>query len=240
MAAHDPNLPTTSTGPSAPRRGAVTRDSGDGRDTAAVIVWRTALDDTGATGDLVAGDSPLTPRLAHNLVAIYSDVHSTVVDLDADDTLRHAAETAGRRYLAVTDLADLPAAPASRAAATLVVLRWPRPTGNPRQADNLLSTCQQHLAADGSVIVAITAAANSQSGTRYAEHEQVLLPAAQAAGLRHLHDIVPLPATDGRDTFTYTTARDDSTVSNHGNHADTPRQTTSTTLVIFGHPDRKP
>ncbi|GAA2339317.1 hypothetical protein [Dactylosporangium salmoneum] len=54
-----------------------------------------------------------------------------------------------------------------------------------------------------------------------------------------LHDIVPLPATDGRDTFTYATARD-TTASDRDSDADTPRQTTSTTLVIFGHSGRRP
>ncbi|MEV4706825.1 hypothetical protein [Actinoplanes sp. NPDC049316] len=237
MAAHDRNLPTTSTGSAAAANRVAARD--DDHNRATVIVWRTASDDTDATEDSGAGDSPLTPRLAHHLVAIYSDVHGTIVDLDADDALRHAAETAGRHYLAVTDLADLPIPPESPQATTLIVLRWPRPSADPGQdADNLLSACQQHLAADGSAIVAVTAAATDQPGTRYAEHERILLPAARAAGLRHLHDIVPLPATDGRDTFTYTTTS--GTAPDHDNHADAARPTASTTLVIFGHPGRRP
>ncbi|GAA1884303.1 hypothetical protein [Asanoa iriomotensis] len=237
MAAHDRTLPTTSTDPAAaPKRVAAPDDK---HKPAPVIVWRTTSDDTDATGDCGISDSPLTPRLAHLLVAIYSDVHGTIVDLDADDALRDAAETAGRRYLAVTDLAELPTSPESPQATTLIVLRWPRPAADPSQdANNLLSACQQHLATDGSAIVAVTAAATGQPGTPYAEHEQFLLTAAQAAGLHHLHDIVPLPAIDGRDTFTYTTTS--GTAPDHHSHADAMRPTTSTTLVIFGHPGRRP
>src|SRR3954454_12793267 len=85
MTAHDPNLPSTPTsGPDAAPHSPVT---GAGRDRAGVIVWRITEDttdngDTATTAD--ADDSPLTPRLARHLVAIYSDVHDTVVDFDAD------------------------------------------------------------------------------------------------------------------------------------------------------------
>ncbi len=240
MTAHDRNLPTTSTDPTTPQNGVVTRvRRDDDRSPAAVIVWRTISDDTDTTANPAVGDSALTPRLAHHLVAIYSDVHATIVDLDADDTWRHATEAAGRRYLTVTDLADLPTPPESEAAA-LIVLRWPRPSGTPGQhPDSLLRACQQHLAADGSAVVAVTAAVAGQPGARYAEHEQVLLPAAQAAGLRHLHDIVALPAADGRDTFTYTTASG-ATACDPDRHADAERPATRTTLVIFGDSGRHP
>ena len=111
------------------------------------------------------------------------------------------------------------------------MLRWPRPAGHPGEdAGHLLSACERHLAADGSAIVA----ANCQPGTGYAEHEQVLRPAAQAAGLRHLHDIVPLPATDGRGCFNYPTTSV-TTPSGHDSHADATRPA-STTRVVFGHP----
>jgi len=121
------------------------------------------------------------------------------------------------------------------------MMRWPRPAtrASEQDANNLLRACQRHLANDGSTIIAVTAATPGQPGTTHTEHEQVLLPAAKAAGLRHLHDIVPLPATDGRDSFTYTTAPAD-TASDRDTDPDTPRQTTSTTLVIFGHPRRRP
>jgi hypothetical protein len=86
MTAHDKNVPETSrtdTAPGIP----VTRAS---RDNAAVIVWRIAADPAG-DADIArnsdAGDSPLTPRLARHLVAIYSDVHGTVIDFDADINL---------------------------------------------------------------------------------------------------------------------------------------------------------
>jgi hypothetical protein len=246
MTAHDTNLPHTSTDPAATPAVGVTHASRDSaRDTAAVIVWRIAADaagDTDAAATADAGDSPLTSRLARHLVAIYSDVHDTVIDFDADVNLRHAAQTTGRHYLAVTDPAGPTAAADQPRQAALIMLRWPRPaTTTPGQdATSLLSTCQQqHLADDGSTIVVVTAATAGAAGTSYGDHEQVLLPAAEAAGLRHLHDIVPLDAEDGRDTFTYATTRD-TTAPSRDKDSDTPRQTTSTTLVIFGHPGRRP
>jgi hypothetical protein len=138
------------------------------RDTATVIVWRvstdTVSDDDSAENPDVdvspltsrlardAGDSPLTSRLARYLVAIYSDVHGTVIDFDADAQLRHAAETTGRHYRAVTDPHGLTTTPDQSQPATLITLRWPRPAPNApgHDASSLLSACQQHLAHDGS------------------------------------------------------------------------------------------
>src|SRR5689334_23189536 len=105
MTAHDKNVPVspnarTDTAPDIP----VTRAN---RDTAAVIVWRISPDSSvGAdtTGNPDAGDSPLTERLAHHLVTIYSDVHTTVIDFDTDPNLQRAAEATGRTYSTITDL----------------------------------------------------------------------------------------------------------------------------------------
>jgi predicted nuclease of predicted toxin-antitoxin system len=246
MTAHDTNLPNTSADPDATTGVGVTRVSRDGaRDKAAVIVWHIAADaadDPAAAVTPDAVDSPLTSRLARHLVAIYSDVHGTVIDFDADANLRHAAEATGRTYLAVTNPAGPTASAGQPRPAVLIMLRWPRPatTAPGQDANSLFSACRQHLADDGStIIVVVTAASAGVAGTRYGEHEQVLLPAAEAAGLRHLHDIVPLDADDGRDVFTYATARD-TTASSRDSDSDTPRQITSTTLVIFGHPGRRP
>jgi hypothetical protein len=225
------------------------------RDTATVIVWRvstdTVSDDDSAENPDVdvspltsrlardAGDSPLTSRLARYLVAIYSDVHGTVIDFDADAQLRHAAETTGRHYRAVTDPHGLTTTPDQSQPATLITLRWPRPAPNApgHDASSLLSACQQHLAHDGSIIVVVTA--TGAGGGSYSEHEQVLLPAARAAGLRHLYNIVALDADDGRDVFTYATARD-TTPPSHDSDSDTLPQVTGTTLMIFGQPGRQP
>ncbi|HEV8571049.1 MAG TPA: hypothetical protein VGQ92_28820 [Actinoplanes sp.] len=245
MTAHDTNLPYTSTDPDPTPGVDGTRASHDTpRDKAPVIVWRItpeAADDPDAAATPDAGDSPLTSRLARHLVAIYSDVHGTVIDFDADVNLRHAAQTTGRHYLTVTNLAGPTAAADQPRPAALIMLRWPRPaTTTPGQdATSLLGACQQHLADDGSTIVVVTAATAGAAGTSYGEHEQVLLPAAEAAGLRHLHDIVPLDAQDGRDTFTYATTRD-TTAPSRDSDPGTPRQITSTTLVIFGRPGRRP
>ena len=242
MAAHDTNLPITSTDPRTPRHSAVTRTGRDGaRDTATVIVWRTAPDDAHVTAHSDALDSPLVPRQIHRLVAIYSDVHSTVLDFDADDTLRHAAEAAGRRHLAFTGRADLARSPEPPRRVTLVVLRWPRPDiSSPGQdAPSLFGACERHLADDGSTVVVVTAAAAGLAGTSYGEHEQVLLPAGQAAG----------PASPARDRAAAGCRRPRHFHLRDGPRHDglRPRQRrrylateTSATLMIFGHPDRRP
>jgi hypothetical protein len=242
MTAHDEHLPTTATSAGASARDTVTRDNRYSASASVpVIVWRTTPDEPDATSDTDADDSPLTSRLAHYLVAIYGDVHSTVVDFDADDNLRHAAEATGRRYVPIASQTDPTPITVQRPPAVLIVLRWPRPaTTTPAvPAPALLDACQRHLADNGSIVVAITAANAGQPGTTYTEHEQILLPAAKAAGLHHLHDIVPLVAADGRDAFTYATSHDAMAASCDTN-ADTVRQTTSTTLVIFGRPRRRP
>jgi hypothetical protein len=240
MTAHDKNVSVTSdartgTSPHFP----VTRAS---RDTAAVIVWRINPDsdtgvDTDTTGSPDAGDSPLTERLARHLVAIYSDVHATVVDFDADPNLQRAAEATGRTYTAITDLSE--AAPETQPSgpAALILLRWPRPaTDEPgSDANSLLSRCQRHLADHGSTIVVVTVGQPGADGASYRDHEQVLLPAARTAGLRHLHDIVPIEAVDGRDAFTYATNQRSAQVTEPGG----PRQDSATTLVVFGHPGQR-
>jgi hypothetical protein len=216
----------------------VTRAS---RDRAAVIVWRISPA-TGAgadtTGDPDAGDSPLTERLAHYLVTIYSDVHGTVVDFDADLHLQRAAETTGRTYSTITDLSGASPEIHLPGPAALILLRWPRPPTDEAESDanSVLSRCQRRLADDGSTIVVVTTAQPGVDGASYSDHEQVLLPAARTAGLRHLHDIVPIDAVDGRDAFTYATNRRTARVTD----SDVPRQDRVTTLVIFGHPGRRP
>ena len=122
-----------------------------------------------------AGDNPLTSRLARHLITIYSDVHDTIIDFDADDNLRHAAEAIGRDYQAVTSLADLAVPSDPPRPSALIVLRWPRraTTTTSQDANSLLSACQHHLTADGTTIVAITV---GHGGTTYSEHEQVVVP----------------------------------------------------------------
>lgn len=236
MTAHDKNLPDipasrTDTARDIP----VARAS---HDKAAVIVWRIAtdpIDDADVARHSDAGDSLLTLRLARHLVAIYSDVHDTVIDFDADITLQRAAEATGRVYSAISNLSqgtDLPGP------AALILMRWPRPDheGADPDANSLLRRCQQHLAGNGSTIVVVAAVQPGVDGASYSDHEQILLPAARTAGLRHLHDIVPLDATDGRDTFTYATDQQTARLTD----TDSPRHETVTTLAIFGHPGRRP
>jgi hypothetical protein len=211
------------------------------RDKAAVIVWRISPDSgAGAdtTGNPGAGDSPLTERLARHLVAIYSDVHATVVDFDADLHLQRAAEATGRAYATIADLSG--AAPETHLSgpAALILVRWPRPATDEQGSDanSLLSRCQRHLADHGSTIVVVTATQPGTEASSYSDYEEILLSAARTAGLRHLHDIVPIDAVDGRDVFTYATDQRSARVTGSG----VLRQDRVTTLVVFGHPGRRP
>jgi len=74
MTAHDTNKSATAANPSPAATNAVTPAN---RDTIPVVVWRSTTDEYDATPDADVRDSPLTPRLAHHLVAIYSDIHAT-------------------------------------------------------------------------------------------------------------------------------------------------------------------
>jgi hypothetical protein len=240
MTAHDQHLCTPASNPGASASDAVGRDNRySASDAVPVIVWRTTPDEPNAASDTDIGDRPLTARLAHHLVAIYSAVHSTVVDFDADDNLRHAVDANGRRYMAVASPPDLTTLTAQRQSAVLIVVRWPRPATHAAQdAHGLLIACQHHLAEDGSVIVAVTAATAGQTGTTYADHERTLLAAARAAGLRHLHDIVALTAADGRDSFTYTTVQPETT--SRDTDTEIARGNASSTLMVFGRPRTRP
>jgi hypothetical protein len=238
MTAHDTNVPETpasrtDTAPDIP----VTRAR---RDKPAVIVWRITADPSG-DADIArnsdAGNSPLTPRLARHLVAIYSDVHGTVIDFDADINLQRAAEATGRAYSTITDLSRTSPGTHLPGPAALILLRWPRPDTEGAEPDtnSLLSRCQQHLADVGTTIV-VTAVQPGADGASYGDHEQILLPAARAAGLRHLHDIVPIDTAGEQDVFTYATGPHTAGQTSSGEG----RQDAVTTLVIFGHPRRRP
>jgi len=243
MTAHDKNLPEIpNREPDAAPDHPVTRAS---RNRATIIVWRIAADathdDSGTTSVPDTGDGPLTPRLARHLVEIYSDVHGTVIDFDTDPRLQKAAESSGRTYRTIGDPVDAHAKADLGEPAALIVMRWPRPTTPAPGSDvsGLLSCCQRHLAGDGSTIIVVTAALEGTDDASYGDQERILLSAAEAAGLQHLHDIVPLDADDGRDTFTYTTEHR-GTVPTVGDDVDAVRQIAVTTLVIFGHLGRRP
>jgi hypothetical protein len=112
--------------------------------------------------------------------------------------------------------------------------------GAESDASELLNRCQRHLAVDGSAIIIVTTSAGGSEPAKYHDHERILLPAARAAGLRHLHDIVPLDAQDGRDSFSHRSDQRATTPATAGDDHDAVLQTAVITLVIFGHPGRRP
>jgi hypothetical protein len=136
-------------------------------------------------------------------VHIYTSRGDTVVDLDDDPHLRHAATTAGRSYLATgqarpADLNPL-ASPVS-----LITLRWPRTTPgiNSHLTDPLVS-CRQLMGSDTSLVAAIRPADPDHPGSSFAEHAQALCVASDAAGLTHVLQIVAVSATGGGNQFLY-------------------------------------
>jgi hypothetical protein len=221
MTAHDTNQPATTTSrPDATPRCPVTRAS---RHNVTAIVWRITADTVAAADTTMAsgaGDSPLTPRLARHLVAIYSDVHDTVVDFDADINVQHAAEAAGRTYSTITNTTALGTATHLPAPARHQPAQ-PLPAA-PR------GRRQHHRRRHG-----------HPAGSRRDQLRRARTgPAARcgAAGLRHLHDIVAVDTDDGRDTFTAATNQNAATPG----HAGDMRHVTVTTLVISGQRGPRP
>ncbi|GIH05680.1 hypothetical protein Rhe02_37470 [Rhizocola hellebori] len=230
--------PTESAAPAAmPLPGTPVRSDTHG-DTVPVIVWRTVAHDPDTSGQ----DIDLPARLAHYLVTIYTAFGDTIADFDADDNLRDAAHAEGRGYINVGGRGGLdgqhltPPRPI-----TLIVMRWPRPAPHTSaQAHTLLAACEDVLDSDGSVIVAVTAARSGQPGTTYTDYEHQIVSTARAAGLRHLHDIVALDATDGHDSFTYPATDHDLNNAGSDTDAATPRRTTATTMIILCKAVRTP
>lgn len=171
-----------------------------------ITVWR--LDDS--NGDSPAGDrdASFASRLARRLVEIYTDPHEAVADFDGDPHLNTAAEGTARTYRAITSPAQLSDHDASMSPVTLVVWRWPRDAAWPTKPTTLFAACRLLTDLDGCVIAAVRSAEPGQTGTSHAEHMARLLPAAQAAGFRHVLQIVAVGGGDTGDQFLYHATND--------------------------------
>jgi hypothetical protein len=159
-----------------------------------ITVWRAvAADDPNA-----AAPGRLTPWLARRLVATYSRRGGTVVDLDADPPLRHAATAGGRGYLPVTRPADL-AGLDSSGDVDLITMRWPRPDPVPATAVvDLFHACRLVLGRRGHAAVIV----DPPPGTPYLEFGHELVPAAARAGMGYLQHIIAILAPIVGDTIT--------------------------------------
>jgi hypothetical protein len=159
-------------------------------------------------------DGSLTPRLAGLLIATYTGVGDTIVDLSTDPALAGAAGAGGRRYLPVTDPADLAGLNHVAGSVGLIVVRWPSPQlapdpdgvnesdrGAPDAAStvsDLFTACRLLLAANGCTIVVLTP---TPRGAPYIDHANVIIPAAIRAGLGYLQHIVAVITPLDRLTY---------------------------------------
>lgn len=151
-----------------------------------ITVWRAvAADDPHS-----AAPGRLTPWLARRLVSTYSRRGGTVVDLDADPPLRHAATASSRGYLPVTRPADLARLDHS-GDVDLVTMRWPRPDPVPATAVvDLFHACRLVLGRRGHAAVIV----DPPPGTPYLQFGHELVPAAARAGMGYLQHIIAVLA----------------------------------------------
>jgi hypothetical protein len=187
-----PGPPDRPRSPSGDDRGAVPADL-----LVPIIVWRVVRDDPPAG---LASPTGLSPRLAAQLIRLYTDPADTVVDLTADPAIAGAAGAGGCRYLPVDHPASLPRLDHLTGTVRLVVLRWP-PTTNPAHTDadadadpaataeltGLLAGCRPLLATDGYTIVALRPV---RPHSHYVDHARQLIPAAYQAGLGYLEHVL--------------------------------------------------
>lgn len=173
-----------------------------------IAVWR--LDDRDDTGPGAPGGR-LASRLAQRLVLVYTRRGDAVVDFDSDPKLKHASAHTFRSYLSITDPSAVADLDTLTEPVSLVVLRWPprHTTRTPASITDLFAACRLIMTADTCAIVAVSSAAPGQPGTTYAEHLDELLPAARAAGLTHVLQIVAVtaPGDGDGDEFLYYATR---------------------------------
>ncbi|MFG3642442.1 hypothetical protein ACGF3C_19485 [Micromonospora sp. NPDC047762] len=159
-----------------------------------ISVWR-----SGALGEI--SESTFRRLLARRIIAVYSRRGATVVDFDADPTVRDESIAAGRTYRPVThtaDLADLDTVEQ----VDLVVLRWPRPQplARPRPAKravaDLFHALRLVITPDGFALLIV-----EQRPTQPAPTEVVnlagLVPEAHAGGVNYLQHILAITTPVG-------------------------------------------
>jgi hypothetical protein len=174
-----------------------------------ITVWR--LDDRDGDGDRPATDAGtgFASRLARRLVLTYTRQGETVVDFDADHHVRDAATAASRSYLAITNGGELADLDTISDPVSLVIARWPRqtPTRTAASIADFFTACRLIMSADTCAIAAVSSAEPGQPGAVYAEHLAQLLPAAKAAGLTHVLQIVAVNGPGTGDQFLYYATR---------------------------------
>ncbi|GAA4259905.1 hypothetical protein [Dactylosporangium darangshiense] len=172
-----------------------------------IAVWR--LDDRDDAGTVTAPGTRLASRLAQRLVLVYTRRGDAVVDFDSDPQLEHASAHTSRTYLSITDPSTVADLDTLTAPVSLIVLRWPpqHTTRTRASIADLFTACRLIMTADTCAIAAVSSAAPGKPGTTYAEHASELLPAARAAGLTHVLQIVAITGPGHGDEFVYYATR---------------------------------
>jgi hypothetical protein len=123
----------------------------------------------------------------------------------SDPHLQTASANTFRSYLSITDPGEVADLDSLTEPASLVVLRWPpqHAARTPASIADLFAACRLIMTADTCAIAAVSSAEPGQPGTTYAEHVGELLPAARAAGLTHVLQIVAVTSSGQGDQFLY-------------------------------------
>lgn len=172
-----------------------------------ITVWR--LDDRGGDQTVTDPGDGFASRLARRLILTYSRPGETVVDFGADWRLRDAATAASRSYLAIARPGELADLDTVTDPVSLVIVRWPRQSPSRTEASvvDLFTACRLMMSANSCAIAAVSSAQPGQPGAAYAEHLAELLPAARAAGLIHVLQIVAVSGAGDGDQFLYYATR---------------------------------
>lgn len=166
-----------------------------------IAVWRlTARDDSAPAADPGA---LLATRLARRLVLVYTRHGDVVIDFDGNPHLQTATTYAGRSYILITDTSKIAEFDGLSAPISLVVLRWPPRVVAAADLRDLFAACRLIMTAETSAIAIVSSSAPGQPGTTYAEHIAELLPAARAADLTHVLQIVAVTSRHDGDEFLY-------------------------------------
>ncbi|MET7403533.1 hypothetical protein ABZS66_59680, partial [Dactylosporangium sp. NPDC005572] len=167
-----------------------------------IAIWRLDDRDDAETTD---PDTRLAARLAQRLVLVYTRRGDAVIDFGSDPHLKHASAHASRSYLSITNPSAVADLDTLTEPVSLVVLRWPprHTIRTPASIADVFAACRLIMTADTCVIAAISSAALGQPGMTLPEHLGELLPAARAAGLTHVVQIVAVTGPSHGDEFLY-------------------------------------
>lgn len=202
-----------------------------------IAVWR--LDNRDEIGPATVPASRLASRLAQRLILVYTRRGDAVIDFDDDPQLEDASIKAARTYLSTTDPSTVADLDSLAEPVSLIVLRWPprRVRTQPRITD-LFAACRLMMTADTCAVAAVSSAAPGTPGTTYTAHINELLPAARAAGLTHVLQIVAVTGPSGRDEFLYYATPAEAEAARHDRVSSDPGPSYHVDLLVFSNLDR--